>query len=300
MGTRCKNADVKLSIVIPCCNVAETIGEQLEALSNQEWEYSWEVVVVNNCCTDHTIDIVESYYDDIKNIIIVSAFEKKNLSYARNKGVRAANGEYIAFCDGDDVVGKHWLSAIGDALFEHGFVACKIDWSHLNNLTDKMLKNKVQTEGLIDFGPVNFLQHGAGGTLGIKKNLHYKVGGFNEAFKYLQDMDYSWRVQLAGHKLTFVPEAVIHYRARNSHYEMFKQEINWGEYDIYMYEEYKHYDLADYTLRHVLRSLYNHLRSIKCFFSQEKRERWIIRLGTRLGRLKGMIKYNYLNMKLRS
>jgi glycosyltransferase involved in cell wall biosynthesis len=293
-----RDADIKLSVVIPCYNAADTIGEQLEALSNQEWHNPWEVVVVDNGSGDNSVEVIQQYGDKIDNLVIITAFEKKGASYARNKGVEEANGALIAFCDADDVVAQNWLSAMGNALLEHDFVACKMDWDTLNDFSEETLKSKIQTDGLIDFSMVKFLQHGAGGTLGIKKYIHFEVGGYDEKLLRLQDVDYCWKVQLKGYELTFVPEAVMHYRARSTNFEIFRQEMKWAEYDVYLYEKYKHHGIPDYTLKQNIRSLYHVLLSTKQLFTSGNRKLWTIRLGLYLGRLKGMIKYRYLNVGL--
>ncbi|MBF2059991.1 glycosyltransferase family 2 protein, partial [Fischerella thermalis] len=43
---------MKVSVIIPCLNAAETIGVQLEALANQQWSQPWEVIIADNGSTD--------------------------------------------------------------------------------------------------------------------------------------------------------------------------------------------------------------------------------------------------------
>lgn len=296
METSGKKADVKLSVVIPCYNAAETISDQLETLAAQQWDYPWEVIVADNGSSDDSVEIVRNYKDTIRNLTILDASEKKGPCYARNKGVENANGEYIAFTDADDIVGEDWLKNIGNALLTHNFVASRMDWAKLNNFSEHTLRSKVQTDKLIDFSMVNFLQHGGGSTLGIKKSIHNEVDGFDEAFKYCGEIDYCWKIQLEGYNLTFIPEAVIQVRARNSDFKKFKQEFRWGKYDVLIYEKYKHLGMPGYSLKQSLRSLYYVLRGWKNFFSSGKKALWIIKLGQRFGRLEGMIKYRYLHL----
>lgn len=287
---------MKLSVVIPCYNAAETIAAQLEAISKQQWNYPWEVIIADNGSSDNTVEIVKEFEGKISNLITVDASEKKGPSYARNFGVENSNGEYIAFMDADDIVGKNWLQNIGNALLKHDFVACRLDWTMLNDLSDDTLQKKPQLDGLINFSMGKFLPFANGGSLGIKKSVHDKVNGYDESLKYSEDLDYCWRVQLEGHKLIFILEAMIQMRSRSTNKKVFKQHMKWGEGDVYLLKKYKHHGIEDYTTLQSIRSLYHVLRTWRNLFSPEKKELWIIRFGQRLGRLKGMIKYKYLKM----
>ncbi|MEN8145864.1 MAG: glycosyltransferase, partial [Gemmatimonadota bacterium] len=55
----------ELSVVLPCHNAAATIREQLEALERQEWPGGWELIVVDNMCTDASMDIARAFADRI-------------------------------------------------------------------------------------------------------------------------------------------------------------------------------------------------------------------------------------------
>jgi glycosyltransferase involved in cell wall biosynthesis len=51
---------MKLSVVIPCLNAAETIGGQLDALRGQNWSEPWEVIIADNGSTDATVNIIKA------------------------------------------------------------------------------------------------------------------------------------------------------------------------------------------------------------------------------------------------
>jgi glycosyltransferase involved in cell wall biosynthesis len=52
---------MNLSVVIPCFNAAETITNQLEALSSEKYSETWEIIISDNGSTDQTLLIVEQY-----------------------------------------------------------------------------------------------------------------------------------------------------------------------------------------------------------------------------------------------
>ncbi len=289
---------MKLSVIIPCYNAEDTIGEQLGALSTQKWDESWEVIVADNNSTDHSMEVVKEYQTKIENLSIVDASEKKGAAYARNKGVDYSEGEFIAFCDADDVVEKDWLAGMGNALKKHDFVACRMDWGLLNDLSEYTVKHKPQIEGLNDFFVKGSFPHAGGGSLGIRKNVHDAVNGFDEDFVCLEDTDYCFRVQQEGYKLSFAPEALVYVRARDSYYKIFKQEMKWAEYGFYLYKKYQPYGLADYPIKKSVWRLYNNFRNYHRLLRQYTRGSWIIRTAIELGRIKGAVIYQLWGNRL--
>ncbi len=107
---------VLVSVVIPVHNVAATLGAQLDALADQDYRGDFEVIVADNLSTDRTRDVIASFSSRLPGLRLVKAFEKQGASYARNVGTRAATGDLILGCDGDDVVLGGWVSGLVDAL----------------------------------------------------------------------------------------------------------------------------------------------------------------------------------------
>jgi GT2 family glycosyltransferase len=197
---------MNISVVVPCLNEASVIGQQLEALAQQTVAPA-EVIVADNGSTDHSRAVVEQYCDRLPGLKIMDAAGVPGPSHARNVGAQAARHEYLAFCDADDVVDPGWLEALGQAFAHHSFLACRLDYQTLNNDTT----NTAQTEGLQNFR-TPFFPFSGGCGLAIRRDLHRAVGGFDESIPHLEDADYCIRVQMAGHPLVFVPEAVVNYR----------------------------------------------------------------------------------------
>ena len=112
---------MKLSVIIPCLNAANTIAVQLDALAAQQWDQPWEVIVADNGSTDDSIAIIERYKTTLPHLRIADASARRGQPYALNVGAMAATGEALAFCDADDEVAPGWLSAMGEALSKHDF-----------------------------------------------------------------------------------------------------------------------------------------------------------------------------------
>lgn len=105
--------EVKLSVIIPCLNAERTIGEQLAALAAQRWSERWEVIVADNGSTDGTLEVVRRFAGRLPELRVVDASQRRGSGYARNRGAAVARGEWLAFCDADDVVAPGWVAAMG-------------------------------------------------------------------------------------------------------------------------------------------------------------------------------------------
>lgn len=92
----------KLSIIMPCCNVASTIGTALDSILMQRVDFRYEVIIVNDASTDSTRAIIRDYAEKDNRIIILD--NETNLGNAGTfkKGAEASAGEYLCVLDGDD------------------------------------------------------------------------------------------------------------------------------------------------------------------------------------------------------
>jgi GT2 family glycosyltransferase len=280
---------LKLSVVIPCYNGADTLAGQLDALAAQQWAEPWEVVLSDNGSTDGSVAVAERYRGRFPSFRIVDASHRRWRPYAVNVGARAAAGEALAFCDVDDEVAPGWIAAMGEALATRDFVACRIDMDKLNS--PGQIRSRPQTDGVQQFTYPPFLPHASGGTLGVKRSVFEAVGGFDESQRFLADTDFCWRVQLAGIPLEFVPDAVVHMRVRGTLKGMFRQARGWGEYDVRLYKRYRPRGMPKLSWKSGLGAWRRLLRNSPRLLDERRRIAWVWALGWRLGRLQGSIKY---------
>ncbi len=285
---------MNLSVVIPCYNAADTIGEQLNALAGQCWSEPWEVIVVDNLSTDSLLTIAARYKTSLPNLRIVNAYDRRSRPYARNVGVRAAISEAIAFCDADDQVAPGWVAAMGSALKTFNFVACRVDTRTLNPpWVSKALGNHQQREGLQQNCYHPYLPHAGGGTLGIRRSLHESIGGFDESLLVLEDTDYCFRAQLLGHTLQFVPDAVVHIRLRTTLSGIYTQARSWAQYQEFLFKKYRPKGSRELWRWRVYLDIW--IAMVKklpgLLPSQEGRGLLMWRMGRLVGALKGSLIY---------
>lgn len=95
---------IKVSIIVPVYNSKIYLHRCLNSLVNQSLE-EIEIILINDCSTDESIDILKEYKEKYQSkIIIIDLKENKGPGGARNEGMNIAKGEYIGFVDSDDYV----------------------------------------------------------------------------------------------------------------------------------------------------------------------------------------------------
>ena len=104
-----------VTIAICTLNRAESLRRNLDSLVKMRVpkDLRWEIVVVNNGCSDHTDEVVASYAQCLP--IRYECEPQRGISRARNRAVDAAKGKYIVWTDDDTVVGPDWLAAYAEA-----------------------------------------------------------------------------------------------------------------------------------------------------------------------------------------
>ena len=102
---------VKISICIPVYNVEQYVGRCIESIQNQSID-DIEIIIVNDCTPDKSMDIVRRYAAEDKRIRIIEHDVNHGLMMARRTGYMAAKGAYITFCDSDDTLPAGALEAL--------------------------------------------------------------------------------------------------------------------------------------------------------------------------------------------
>lgn len=93
-----------VSVIIPTYNCSQYISEAIESVLNQSFQ-AFELIIVNDGSTDRTDEVIKKYLDSFPDKIKYIKQENKGHAAARNTGIKASGGEFIAFLDADDL----WL-----------------------------------------------------------------------------------------------------------------------------------------------------------------------------------------------
>ena len=93
-----------LSIIVPVYNVEKYVRTSIESIYKQGLdEKSFEVIIVNDGSTDHSMEMITDFIATHQNIAVINE-ENQGLSDARNYGIKVAKGEYILMPDSDDIL----------------------------------------------------------------------------------------------------------------------------------------------------------------------------------------------------
>lgn len=114
---------VQISVIICCYNSQHLIKETLEHLANQDTNdaFDYEVVLVDNNCTDHTVEVANNVWKALDTTIDLNVVteSKPGLSYARETGVKHSKGELVVFCDDDNWLASNYLQIAFDFMMVH-------------------------------------------------------------------------------------------------------------------------------------------------------------------------------------
>ena len=87
-----------VSVIMPNYNCEAYISESIESVLSQSYS-NWELIVVDDCSSDNSAEVVKAFCDASPKIHLVELAENTGASNARNEGISLAQGEYIAFLD---------------------------------------------------------------------------------------------------------------------------------------------------------------------------------------------------------
>ena len=89
-----------VSVIMPSWNTGKFIAESIQSVIDQTYK-NWELLIVDDCSTDNTDQVFASFNDD--RIRYLKNKKNSGAALTRNKAIREARGEWIAFLDSDDL-----------------------------------------------------------------------------------------------------------------------------------------------------------------------------------------------------
>lgn len=214
-----------VSIIVPVYNGLPDLDVQLAALAAQDYKGEFEVVISDNGSTDGTrehLDQIDVPYP----LRWIDASRTRGVSHARNVGIDAAIGEFLAIIDHDDAVHPEWLTALTREAENFDAVGGANELTSLNSSEVASWRTAPHPEQRFETIYLPFAQ---GNNFGMWRRVVEKIGYFDEELVGGgDDVDYSWRIQQAGMTLGHVPDAIVAYRVRTTLRASFRQGRNYG------------------------------------------------------------------------
>lgn len=200
----------KISVVIPTHNRAELLPRAVKSVQSQTRPVD-EIIIVSDGSTDDTEEIVKRFAEEDERIRLIAYHPGHNGNYARNRGIEAATGEFIAFLDDDD----EWLpkkTELQMALFEKDQEVGLVYSGQNCIYTDTGVSYSSHPMWRGDLSKKIFLRGeiGTPSQVIVRKNVLDQSGAFDLKLTALQDYDLFIRCCLIT-KVDFVPEPCINY-----------------------------------------------------------------------------------------
>lgn len=107
-----------VSIIMPSYNSEQYIDDSIQSVLNQTYG-NWELIIVDDCSTDRTVQIIKSYNDS--RIVFLQNEQNRGAASARNYALKEAKGKWIAFLDSDDIWHAEKLERQIRFMKEHGY-----------------------------------------------------------------------------------------------------------------------------------------------------------------------------------
>jgi glycosyltransferase involved in cell wall biosynthesis len=220
----------KVSVIIAAFNVEEYIAESIGSVVSQTLK-DIEIVVVDDCSTDRTPEIIEQFAALDSRIKVVRHEVNKSLMQVRQTGFRHSTGDYIIFLDGDDKLSVDACEKAYKGIVSEGVEVMQFDMELLimdseasDADTEKALRDALHSveNKVISISPAGLLdEKQVGGTINFNVwNKIYKRELLEKANEHIpseyvnmaEDVFYSYIILFFAKSYSFLPERLYHYR----------------------------------------------------------------------------------------
>jgi glycosyltransferase involved in cell wall biosynthesis len=203
----------KVSVIIPTYNRSVFLKDAIESVLRQTFT-DYEIIVVDDGSTDDTREVVHQF----GALIRYYHQENRGCSAARNLGIRAAFGEYIAFLDSDDVFMPEKLAIQARELDQNPH--CGMVYSHALGMDEKGNLIGICWKGNLSgwiYPSSLFIKNGIITTpsVMVRASVLKEVGCFDESLEICEDLDL-WRRIARRHPIIQVRESLVKVRLGDS------------------------------------------------------------------------------------
>jgi glycosyltransferase involved in cell wall biosynthesis len=209
-------------------NAEKYISEAIESILNQSFK-DFEFIIINDCSKDNSLEIIKGYAKEDNRIRLVNNKENLGLTKSLNKGIKLAEGKYIARMDADDIAEKDRFKEQVEFLEENNDIdilgALAKDIDEEGNLLGERTVPVTNNEIINILPKLSPMIHPA--VMFRKKSLE-RINFYNENYRTSQDYEMWFRAKAAGLKFYNLPKCLLRYRVNNNYFERksFKYRLN--------------------------------------------------------------------------
>jgi teichuronic acid biosynthesis glycosyltransferase TuaG len=218
-----KNPEV--SVIMPNYNGANYLIASISSLLRQTFT-DWELVLIDDCSTDRSWNIIQSYATRIPKIKCIKNAKRVGPGAARNKGLELATGRFIAFLDSDDLWPSDRLTHQITFMKDNKIVMSFGDYDRIDPLGHKILKEVHEQKESVEFDDLLGNPLLSITTLMIDRTKIETLPKFPENIWRAEDYLFHLELLRLAHKAIRIPRLLAHYRtglASNSQHGCMKE-----------------------------------------------------------------------------
>ncbi len=230
-----------ISVIIVNYNVKYYLEQALLSIKEAAKDFETEYIVVDNASQDGSAEYVRQNFPWVQ---LIANNDNVGFGRANNQGLKLAKGRYLLVLNPDTVVSEDSLKLLIEYMDSHtdigaitpklldkegrleascrrGFPSPFASFSKITGLASIFPKSRLFAQYTLTYLDPD-LPHDVDSICGafmlVRREVYLKVGGFDEDyFMYGEDVDWSYRIKLAGWRIFYLPEAqVIHYKGESS------------------------------------------------------------------------------------
>lgn len=201
-----------VSVIMPSYNAENYIAQSIESVLSQTYQ-NWELIITDDCSSDHTPEIVQSYCDKDQRIDFKIAKQHSGIAGTRNQCLARVKGRFVAFLDNDDLWYPEKIEKQVRFMLENGYSFAYSEYELMNE--DGTPKGKtIHTAGVIDYD--KYLKNTIIGSGTIMLDVE-KTGPLKMPFNATSDDMALWcKILKDGHRAYPIKEVLMKYRVRNN------------------------------------------------------------------------------------
>lgn len=226
-----------VSVYINAYNAENFIKETVDSVLGQTYQ-NINLVVINDCSTDRTLEILNSIDDD--RLTVYSLPKNMHIANALNEGLKYMDGDYIAHCDADDIWEKDKIEQQIDFLEDHPEYGACFTWLTLIDGSGAPYTERYPVDFSIENAPqsklinmfCNTSNHFHHSSFFARREIIKKVGEYDYSLPTLHDFDY-WMRLLTVTPVYIIQKPLMRYRlhsANNSQMDATKTDSHDSEY----------------------------------------------------------------------
>ncbi|HSW87868.1 MAG TPA: glycosyltransferase family 2 protein [Candidatus Saccharimonadales bacterium] len=215
--------NIFVSIIIANFNGEKYLSTCLSSVCKTTYT-NFEILIVDDGSTDRSEKIIIDFQKKDKRIHLQKNDINTGAAASRNKAAAVAKGEILIFLDNDTEVDANWLSHMLEIFRRDasigGCQALLVDFEKRNQIQTAGTKLWAMTGWALPIGQNDAPQSvtketdiiALSAALAVRKTIFEKIGGFDELESVVtEDLDFSWRVWLAGYRIVLSPKSIVYH-----------------------------------------------------------------------------------------